>query len=322
MKLARPNVFHPRIVLASCPQLVDGDGDDDGLISALRKRGLHARWLSWDDPATEDADLVILRAAWDYAERLEEFLAWTKRVRNLLNAPSVVAWNSDKRYLRDLSEAGVPIVPSFFLDPEDGLKSGDFPEPGDWRSGGELVVKPAVGAGSIATLRFTDRRAAAEHAWTLLTAGRSVLVQRYDPRVEDGETALVFLGGEQSHAFTKGPILPPPGYAPQLDESGTYAEEALRSAEPDFEMWDAGHAALDAACSHLGIPKADLLYARVDLIGGPDAPTLLELELIEPSLGWRQLDEKTRELRQRSFAVCVEAALERLGLGPLSHRRP
>lgn len=145
VKLARPNVFHPRIVLASCPQLVDGDGDDDGLISALRKRGLHARWLSWDDPATEDADLVILRAAWDYAERLEEFLAWTKRVRNLLNAPSVVAWNSDKRYLRDLSEAGVPIVPSFFLDPEDGLKSGDFPEPGDWRSGASWWSSPLSG---------------------------------------------------------------------------------------------------------------------------------------------------------------------------------
>lgn len=128
--------------------------------------------------------------------------------------------------------------------------------------------------------------------------------------------------GENSPTPSPRAILPPPGYAPQLDESGTYAEEALRSAEPDFEMWDAGHAALDAACSHLGIPKADLLYARVDLIGGPDAPTLLELELIEPSLGWRQLDEKTRELRQRSFAVCVEAALERLGLGPLSHRRP
>ena len=27
-KLARPNVFHPRIVLASCPQLVESDGDD------------------------------------------------------------------------------------------------------------------------------------------------------------------------------------------------------------------------------------------------------------------------------------------------------
>ena len=87
VKLARPDLFHPRIVLAGCPALPEGDGDDDGLVAALRKRGLHARWLSWDDPQTLDADLVILRATWDYIDRLDEFLAWTRRVRNLLNAP-------------------------------------------------------------------------------------------------------------------------------------------------------------------------------------------------------------------------------------------
>jgi len=73
MKLARPDVFHPRIVLAGCPRLVSGDGDDAGLVTALRGRGLHAKWLSWDDPDTVRADVVILRATWDYAERLEEF---------------------------------------------------------------------------------------------------------------------------------------------------------------------------------------------------------------------------------------------------------
>ena len=52
VKLARPDVFHPRIVLAGCPALVEGDGDDAELVAALRKRGLHARWLSWDDPET------------------------------------------------------------------------------------------------------------------------------------------------------------------------------------------------------------------------------------------------------------------------------
>ncbi len=66
---------------------------------------------SWDDPDTLDADLVILRATWDYIDRLDEFLAWTARVRNLLNAPEVVAWNTDKRYLADLADAGVPTVP-------------------------------------------------------------------------------------------------------------------------------------------------------------------------------------------------------------------
>ena len=316
MKLARPDVFHPRIVLASCPQLVDGDGDDEGLVAALRHRGLHARWMSWDDPRTEAADLVILRAAWDYAARREEFLAWTARVRNLLNPPALVAWNSDKHYLRDLAAAGLPTVPSFFLEP------GQAPVFPPAVAGGEVVVKPAVGAGSIDTARFADHGAAAAGAAVLLDQGRSVLVQPYDSRVEAGETALVFLCGEQSHAFTKGPILPREGESPPLDDSGTYAREALAPADPDFEMWDLGHAALDAACARAGIAKAELLYARVDLIGGPEAPVLLELELIEPALGWAQLDTATRHLKQRRFAVGVESACERFGLGPLSHRRP
>ena len=314
MKLARPNIFHPRIVLASSAQSVDGDGDDDGLVQALRTRGLHARWLSWDDPQTEDADLVILRATWDYTERREEFLAWTTRVRNVLNAAPVVAWNSDKHYLQDLAAAGVAVVPSVFFEPADTVAAADFD--------GEVVVKPAIGAGSIGTLRFVDPAAAAAHAAALLDSGRSALVQPYDERIAAGETALVFLGGEQSHAFTKGPMLGPEGSEPRLHASGAYAEESLTPADPDVELWELGYDVLDAAASHLGISRSELLYARVDLIGTQGDAVLLELELIEPSLGWRQLDDKNRELRQRSFARNVETALDRLGLGPLSHRRP
>ncbi len=81
MKLARPDVFHPRIVLAGRPR----HPDDAGLISALRTRGLHARWLQWDDSDTVGADLVILRDVAD-AGRRDEFLAWTRRVKNLLSA--------------------------------------------------------------------------------------------------------------------------------------------------------------------------------------------------------------------------------------------
>lgn len=311
-KLARPDVFHPRIVLAGCPALPEGDGDDDGLVAALRARGLHARWLSWDDPQTLDADLVIPRATWDYIDRLDEFLAWTKRVRNLLNPPQVVAWNTDKRYLADLAEVGVPTVPSLFFAPGDKIR---LPR-------GEVVVKPAIGAGSVGALRFSDADDARQHAEALQAEGRTVLVQPYDKRIKDGETALVFLGGRQSHAFTKGPILPPPGQAPVFDASGTYAEESLTPADPDFEVWDVGHAALTAAAAHLGMDVGDLLYARVDVIGDRRDAHVLELELVEPSLGWRQLDDDSRARQQREFALSVGSALERLGLGPLSHRRP
>ena len=312
MKLARPDVFHPRVVLAGCQALPEGDGDDADLIAALRQRGLHARWLPWDDPDTLDADLVILRATWDYIERLDDFMAWTTTVRGLVNAPEVVAWNTDKSYLLDLATAGVPIIPSQFIAPGERAR---VPE-------GEVVVKPAVGAGSVGAQRFADSDEASRHVAALHADGRTALIQPYDPRVEQGETALVFLGGRQSHAFTKGPILPSPGSRPAFDDSGTYAEESLAPAEPDFELWDVGHAALAAAAAHLGIDVAELLYARVDLIGDRSDPQLLELELVEPSLGWRQLDATTRTRRQHDFVVALEGILERRGLGPLSHRRP
>lgn len=311
MRLARPDLFHPRIVLAACPALPESDGDDDGLVEALRHRGLHARWLSWDDPATLEADLVILRATWDYIERLDEFLAWTRRVRHLLNAPEVVAWNTDKRYLLDLARRGVPTVPTEIFAPGEPVTV----------PAGEVVVKPAIGAGSVGAQRFTDAGRARAHAVALQAQGGAVLVQPYDPRIDDGETALVFVGGRQSHAFTKGPILPADG-GPAFDASGTFAEETLSAADPDFELWDAGHAALAAAADTVGMAVTDFLYARVDLIGGRDDPRVLEVELVEPSLGWRQLDAATRADRERDFAVAVEVALERLGLGPLSHRRP
>jgi hypothetical protein len=275
MKLARPDLFHPRIVLAGCPQQVTGDGDDAGLVAALRHRGLHARWLSWDDPETADADLVILRATRDYPERLDEFLAWTARMKNLLNPPAVVAWNVDRRYLGDLADRGVPTVSGEACAPGERVR---LPRAGD------VFVGPTVGAGT----RRCGGEAASAYVAELHAAGRSVLVQPAGP---GDETVLIFLGGKPSHAFP---------------------------AEPDFEIWDVGSAALAGAAAQVGIDAGELLYARAHLVGA----RLLELQLVDPSLDWRRLEGDTRDLAQRGFAVAVESALQRLGLGPLSHRRP
>ncbi len=112
MKLARPEIFHPRIVLAVDPRGGrhdgSGSGGDAGLVAALRQRGLHARQLPWDHPDTLAADLVILRTAGGAPGRHAEFLDWTTRVTHLLNPPEVVAWNADRRYLADLQCDGVP----------------------------------------------------------------------------------------------------------------------------------------------------------------------------------------------------------------------
>jgi len=77
-------------------------------------------------------------------------------------------------------------------------------------------------------------------------------------------------------------------------------------------------AALAAAAERAGISEAELLYARADVSDG----RLAGLDLVAPSLGWRRLDAATRELAQGRFALAVESACERLGLGPFSHRGP
>jgi hypothetical protein len=288
MKLARPDVFHPRIVLAGCPRQVAGDGDDAGLLDALRHRGLHAHWLSWDDPEIHRADLVILRAAHDYADRIGEFLPWTLEVKNLLNPPAAVAWNADRHYLDKLASQQVPTVPGETFAPGDQVR---LPRTG------QVFVSATLGSG---TRRCPDRSAAAECAAELQAAGRSVFVQ---PSESAPETVLVFLCGKQSHAFT-------------------LRAGALHQAEPDFEIWDAGVAALACAAAQIGISTSELLYARAHVIGGAEDPRLLELQLVEPSLGWRNLDAGTRDLAQREFALGVESALERFGLGPFSRPFP
>jgi glutathione synthase/RimK-type ligase-like ATP-grasp enzyme len=151
-------------------------------------------------------------------------------------------------------------------------------------SEGDVVVKPTVSAGARDTERYGpgQRGAAAAHVRALHDAGRPVLVQPYVGGVDhEGETGLVFVGDELSHAFRKGPILRPgAGFV-----EGLYREEAITPRVATAEQRAVADAVLDAVGAIApGWSRTDLLYARVDLVPGPAGPMLMELELVEPSL--------------------------------------
>ncbi|KAA2261758.1 hypothetical protein F0L68_15185 [Solihabitans fulvus] len=274
----------PRVLLVGCAHLPTGDGDDAMMPAALAELGVAAEWAVWDDGSVDfaAADLVVLRAPWDYPERRTEFLDWCESVPALVNAAPAVRWNTDKAYLVELADKGVPVVPTELVAPG---------EPAAWPAG-EFVVKPAVGAGSQDVKRFTPDRLdeAAEHVALLHATGRTAVVQPYQAAVgEEGETALVFVAGAYTHAFVKGPMLRPGAV---IDNSGLYIAEQLRpEPEPAADRRRLAEDTLDAACGVLGIRRTDLLYARVDVLQGADGrPLLLELEIAEPSLGFRQTD--------------------------------
>ena len=160
---------------------------------------------------------------------------------------------------------------------------------------GEYVIKPTVSAGSRDTARYGpgEHARARSHLRALLDAGRTAIVQPYLGAVDEhGETALLFFAGEYSHAVRKGQMLRP-GQPPSDD---LYVEEEIRAREPDGVERAVAEEILDS----LPWPREDLLYARVDLIRGPDGePQLVELELTEPSLFFSYADGAADRLAER-----------------------
>lgn len=267
-------MIEPRVALVTCAELPDLDPDDRLLVEPLAARGIRAEAAVWNDPTVDWAayDLVILRSVWDYPANRKEFVEWAASVPRLANPAVAVAWNTDKTYLRDLTRAALPVVETMWLEPDSTVT---LP------TSGTHVVKPSVGAGSMDTERYDlavpeERALAAGHATSLLAAGRTVMVQPYLTAVDTvGESALVYFDGVFSHAVRKGPMLD--GTAEEVD--GLYKSERIEAREPSA-------AELAVAARVLTeIPVGPLPYARVDLIPAADGtPTLLELELTEPSL--------------------------------------
>ncbi|MFC4907961.1 ATP-grasp domain-containing protein [Actinomadura gamaensis] len=259
-----------KVAIATFSLIPDGGAEAALLRAALADLGVTAEPVVWNDPAAgwPSYDLTVIRSTWDYIDHRAEFLAWADSLPNVANPASVLRWNTDKRYLRDLAAAGVPTVPTLW-DPD------DLP---DWD---EFVVKPAVSAGSRDTARWR-RGVEDEQARAHLAAlrGAPAMVQPFLSAVDtEGETALVYCDGEFSHAARKAPILRA-GAGVEGLVTGADGRGAITPARPT----EAQLALADRALS--AVPGgSDLLYARVDMVTGPDGtPVLMELELTEPSL--------------------------------------
>ena len=287
------------------------DEDMPPLLAAFASAGAHAEIVDWDDPGAEWArfDAALLRSAWDYTERLPEFLEWIERVdvlTALLNPAAVLRWSADKHYLRDLERLGVPVVTTTFAEPGADAREvlNEFLER---EVCAELVVKPAVGAGSRDTRRHARASTAetTDHVRELLDAHRAVLLQPYFEGVDQhGETALIYINGRFSHAIRKGPLLPLG--APATD--GLFAPETITRREPGADERAVADRTLAA------LPYGRLLYARVDLIrDAAGKPCVLELELAEPSLFLSHAPGCAEQLASATLARCAPRARPPLG---------
>ncbi|MCB9838906.1 MAG: hypothetical protein H6813_06165 [Phycisphaeraceae bacterium] len=268
-----------RIALATCKSHPGFCANDDApLLEAFLAQGADAQLICWDDETTDWSafDAVIIRTTWDYSDRLDEYLAWVDHAHNvarLINPPDIVRANLDKTYLRDLERAGVPIVPTRWIEPHESddlraiLRATGWPE---------LIIKPVVGAGASGLGRFTIDQLDEAAAHTSAQLQRGVVMAQ--PLLESirttGETSIVLLDGEYSHAVRK---VPAPGdIRVQIEFGGRYT------------LVDPAPEAIDIAIgahNHTAGAHAPLLYCRADLVEPtPGDHRIIEFEAVEPEL--------------------------------------
>ena len=244
------------------------DPDSPTLLDALAREGIDAQLVAWDAPvAFEHYDLVVIRSTWDYVARPDAFLAWARSIERLANPYWAIEYSSDKHYLADLAARGHRVVETVFCD------VGDEPR----FIAGDVVVKPAVGAGSGGAARYRahEHEAARRHVEALHRDGRDALIQPYVSSVDTrGERAVIVIDGEITHAMTKAAML--------------NVEESVRTAQfrrDQMSRADLEPEVRDYVEDLLGEERfGDLLYARVDLVATNAGWALMELELVEPNL--------------------------------------
>ena len=276
---------NPTVAIASFAERPDLRADDAFLRKAMEAIGIRPVPVVWDDDSVtwSEFDACLIRSVSDYHLKQEAFLDWLQRLSSVLqvwNEPELVAWNTDKSYLRQLSSHGVPIIPTRWLKKGSRVRLGDLLEAHGWD---DVILKPIVGLAAQRLLRVNGIGNEDQAALDDLLADYGVMAQPFLPSVvKRGETSLIFIAGELTHTVRK------------------------RAGEGDFRVqrcWGGTSALCQPTAAELEVADRTMallspspIFARIDLVEGPSGPCLIELELIEPDLFFREMPKAAGHL--------------------------
>jgi glutathione synthase/RimK-type ligase-like ATP-grasp enzyme len=291
-----------RLALATSADLPGIHPDDVHLADSLRALGVEPTPCTWNDPAVDWSrfDAVLIRTIWDYFKHYAAFLQWLDRLPvPTINPTPLLRWNSDKRYLLELEQRGIPVIPSR-IAAADSLRATLAAMPGR-----DVVVKPTVSGGAWHTVRGVVGDGAFDRALAALPSDLDYLVQPFVPAIVDaGEWSLVFFDHRFSHAVIKRPARG--DYRVQGDFGGS-----AEPVEPDASILAAAQRALAAV---VGLGHPDHAYVRVDGVLVDGEFLLMELEMIEPGLHLGRRPDATERFarnlhaRLRAMARTAEPA--------------
>ncbi|GAA4346873.1 ATP-grasp domain-containing protein [Kangiella taiwanensis] len=288
------------IAIASCFDLPDWEKDDLPFFQELENVDIQYQVVPWDsDINWSQFDACLLRTTWDYQERIDEFMSWINHVStqtDLINPKSIIEWNSHKRYLKDLQQAGITIAPSEWLTQGKQYDIQALMHQHGWEKG---FIKPLIGANARECLPFDNNPkgiADAQKHVDRLTPAEDLVLQPYLANVESfGETSGIFFAGQYSHGTRKVPV-----------QGDFRVQDDYGASDFGYQLSDEELALAQKAIAFVTEKFSLPLYARVDFLHHKDGAAYVnEVELIEPSLFFRHGGKDSCRLFAQSLAKFI-----------------
>jgi len=243
--------------------------DDQVLKSAFGKLQVDVKVVIWNHFKPQLKSHVLIRTPWDYSEHrqdFENFLGLLEEMQcQVFNPLSTLRWNMNKRYLLELQELNIPIVPTHIVD------HYSFSDASQFLKFGPIVAKPLVGAGGRDTFLIRDESEIQKSISLLET--EVILQPMIESILNEGEYSFLYFGGEFSHALLK--KAKKGEFRIQEKHGGTVEHYQPR----DFEI--------NEVTASLKKIKYSMTYVRVDMVRIEGKLSIMELEAVEPELFWR-----------------------------------
>ena len=270
----------------------------------LNNYGVEVDTVSWRDQSIDwnSYDMVIIRSPWDYQDAPEAFLNTLQTIEksssNLENSLTLVHWNIDKIYLKQLHNDGVSVIPTKWQErlADMPLCTAKIKTYFEYFQTTEIILKPRISANADNTFWLKADQHIEIDKLNKAFADRDFMVQPFVPEVvNSGEHSLFYFNGNFSHAILKTPKRN--DFRVQEEHGGQ-----LQAITPSNELKNAAHKCMLAIQKQHAMP----LYARLDLVEFDGEFRLMEAELIEPSLYFNMDDDAPKQ-----FADAIMARLSK-----------
>ena len=284
----------PRVALVSCDEWKNRVVDDVLLQNAFIAAGFRTKIISWQNPRINYTKFqyIIITSMWGYQNHLPEFEKWLAKVEQsgakIVNPLDVIKTNYDKlAQLQILDRHQIPHIKTAIVPQNSSTLEHDLSQLSRKFGRQGFVIKPSISGSGQNTFLISDdvTRKNTKNLTqimpklTRINQTRALLAQPFIAAVDQGETSVIFIDGQPSHAVLRFPQI--------FNRASGLRTLDLKNLTPD----------LLALCDRIkNLPEfKNALYLRIDVIKNGDEWQVMEVELFEPQLFFYLIADKTAQ---------------------------